>query len=146
MLVHSRFPCCVLLAASWNTNENPSTDKLSRAINYFSPQHQKVTIVTYSHYIQIRIVYVLFPFFSYQRICPTFSKLDPMKCERRAGGCGSSKLMKMTLFSGSFPNGWHFCKLPHCQPHKLTTEGRGEGIDLAPFRSPPPQQIKTKEF
>ena len=91
-------------------------------------------------------MYVLFPFFSYQRICPTFSKLDPMKCERRAGGCGSSKLMKMTLFSGSFPNGWHFCKLPHCQPHKLTTEGRGEGIDLVPFRSPPPQQIKTKEF
>ena len=30
----SRFPCCVLLALSWNTNENPSTDKLSRAINY----------------------------------------------------------------------------------------------------------------
>ena len=26
-----RFPCCVLLALS--TNENPSTDKLSRAIN-----------------------------------------------------------------------------------------------------------------
>ena len=30
----SRLPCCVLLALSWNTNENPSTDKLSRAINY----------------------------------------------------------------------------------------------------------------
>ena len=31
----SRFPWCVLLALSWNTtNENPSTDKLSRAINY----------------------------------------------------------------------------------------------------------------
>ena len=29
----SRFPCCVLLALSWNTNENPSTDKLSRAVN-----------------------------------------------------------------------------------------------------------------
>ena len=29
----SRFPCCVLLALSWNKNENPSTDKLSRAIN-----------------------------------------------------------------------------------------------------------------
>ena len=32
----SRFPCCVLLALSWNTNEtneNPSVDKLSRAIN-----------------------------------------------------------------------------------------------------------------
>ena len=31
----SRSPCCVLLALSWNTttNENPSTDKLSRAIN-----------------------------------------------------------------------------------------------------------------
>ena len=28
----SRFPC-VLLALSWNTNENPSADKLSRAIN-----------------------------------------------------------------------------------------------------------------
>ena len=26
----SRSPCCVLLALSWNTNENPSTDKLSR--------------------------------------------------------------------------------------------------------------------
>ena len=33
----SRSPCCVLLALSWNTNENPSTDKLSRAINYFNP-------------------------------------------------------------------------------------------------------------
>ena len=32
---YSRFPCCVLLALSWNTtNENPSTDKLSRTINY----------------------------------------------------------------------------------------------------------------
>ena len=33
----SRFPCCVLLVLSWNTNEtneNPSTDKLSRAINW----------------------------------------------------------------------------------------------------------------
>ena len=33
---YSRSPCCVLLALSWNTtttNENPSTDKLSRAIN-----------------------------------------------------------------------------------------------------------------
>ena len=31
----SRSPCCVLLALPWNTtNENPSTDKLSRAINY----------------------------------------------------------------------------------------------------------------
>ena len=30
----SRFPCCVLLALSWNTtSKNPSTDKLSRAIN-----------------------------------------------------------------------------------------------------------------
>ena len=29
----SRSPCCVLLALSWNTNENLSTDKLSRAIN-----------------------------------------------------------------------------------------------------------------
>ena len=28
-----RSPCCVLLALSWNTNENPSTDKLSTAIN-----------------------------------------------------------------------------------------------------------------
>ena len=26
-----KFPCCVLLALSWNTNENPSTDNLSRA-------------------------------------------------------------------------------------------------------------------
>ena len=34
----SKFPCCVLLALSWNTtNENPSTDKLSRAINYWGP-------------------------------------------------------------------------------------------------------------
>ena len=31
----SRFPCCVLLALSWNTNENPITDKLRRAIDYF---------------------------------------------------------------------------------------------------------------
>ena len=32
--IYSRFPCCVLLALSWNTtNENPSTDKLSKAIN-----------------------------------------------------------------------------------------------------------------
>ena len=31
----SRFPCCVLLALSWNTtNENPSTDKLSKAITF----------------------------------------------------------------------------------------------------------------
>ena len=30
----SRFPCCDLFVLSWNTNENPSTDKLSRAINY----------------------------------------------------------------------------------------------------------------
>ena len=31
----SRYPCCVLLALSWNTtNEYPSTNKLSRAINY----------------------------------------------------------------------------------------------------------------
>ena len=29
----NRFPCCVLLALSWNANENPSTEKLSRAIN-----------------------------------------------------------------------------------------------------------------
>ena len=28
----SRFPCCVLLALSWNTNENPSNDTFS--INY----------------------------------------------------------------------------------------------------------------
>ena len=33
-LKSSRFPCCVLWALSWNKNENPSTDKLSRAINY----------------------------------------------------------------------------------------------------------------
>ena len=32
--IYSRSPSCVLLALSWNTtNENPSTDKLSRAIN-----------------------------------------------------------------------------------------------------------------
>ena len=31
--IPSRFPCCVLLALSWNTSKNPSTDKLSRAIN-----------------------------------------------------------------------------------------------------------------
>ena len=28
-----RFPCCVLLVLSWNTNENLSTDKLSWAVN-----------------------------------------------------------------------------------------------------------------
>ena len=34
-LAISRFTCCVLLALSWNTtNENPSTVKLCRAINY----------------------------------------------------------------------------------------------------------------
>ena len=34
-VISSRFPCCGLLALSWNTtNENPSTDTLSRAINY----------------------------------------------------------------------------------------------------------------
>ena len=34
----SRSPCCVLLALSWNTtNENPSTDKLSGAINKVQP-------------------------------------------------------------------------------------------------------------
>ena len=27
------FPCCVLLALSWSTNKNPSTDKLRKAIN-----------------------------------------------------------------------------------------------------------------
>ena len=32
-LAFSRFSCSVLLVLSWNTNENPSTDKLSRAIN-----------------------------------------------------------------------------------------------------------------
>ena len=26
-------PCCVFLALSWDTNENPSKDKLSRVIN-----------------------------------------------------------------------------------------------------------------
>ena len=31
----SRFLCCVLLALSWNTNENLSSDKLSWTINYF---------------------------------------------------------------------------------------------------------------
>ena len=36
----TRFPCCVLLALSWNTtNENPSTDKLSRAYGYSNPQY-----------------------------------------------------------------------------------------------------------
>ena len=38
----SRFPCCVLLALSWNTKktiENPSTDKLRRAINYLCIDH-----------------------------------------------------------------------------------------------------------
>ena len=33
-IITSRSPCCVLLALSWNTNEYPSTDKLSRAITY----------------------------------------------------------------------------------------------------------------
>ena len=39
-ILTSRFPCCVLLTLSWKTtnenttNENRSTDKLSRAINY----------------------------------------------------------------------------------------------------------------
>ena len=30
----SRFPCCVLLALSWDTNKIPSTNKFSRAINW----------------------------------------------------------------------------------------------------------------
>ena len=38
----SRFPCCVLLVLSWATNENPSTDKLSRAINYNSSTVTKI--------------------------------------------------------------------------------------------------------
>ena len=29
----SKCPCCVISALSWDTNENPSTDKLTRAIN-----------------------------------------------------------------------------------------------------------------
>ena len=33
-IITSRSPCCVLLALSWNTNEYPRTDKLSRAITY----------------------------------------------------------------------------------------------------------------
>ena len=33
----SRFAGCVLLALSWNTDENMSTDKLSKAINYSQP-------------------------------------------------------------------------------------------------------------
>ena len=38
-----RFPCCVLLALSWNrTYENPSTDKLSRTINYNSSTVTKI--------------------------------------------------------------------------------------------------------
>ena len=32
--IFSRSPCCVLWALSWNTNENTSTDKLSRALPY----------------------------------------------------------------------------------------------------------------
>ena len=31
-IISSRFPSCVLLTLSWNTNENLSTDKLSRPI------------------------------------------------------------------------------------------------------------------
>ena len=42
LLLHSRFPCCVLLVLSWNTNENPSTDKLSRAINQLVHRHPAV--------------------------------------------------------------------------------------------------------
>ena len=41
-ITSSRFPICVLLALSWNTNENPSTDKLSRAINQITSQIQHV--------------------------------------------------------------------------------------------------------
>ena len=33
LIIASRSHCCVLLALSWNKNEYPSTDKLSRAIN-----------------------------------------------------------------------------------------------------------------
>ena len=52
--------------------------------------------------------------------------------------------MKIGLFSGSFPNGWHFCKLPHSQSHKLAREKRGRHWSGGPL--PPPQQIKTIEF
>ena len=42
----SRFPCCVLLASSWNTtNEKPSTDKLSRAINYWGWKQRRNTSI-----------------------------------------------------------------------------------------------------
>ena len=34
----SRFPRCVLSALSWNANENPSTDKVRRAINWGNVQ------------------------------------------------------------------------------------------------------------
>ena len=54
--------------------------------------------------------------------------------------------MKIALFSGSDPNGRHFCKLPHSQSHKLTRRGGGGGIDLVVVVPLPPQQIKTTEF
>ena len=37
-------PCCVLLALSGNKNENPSTDKLSRAINYACELRDNIVI------------------------------------------------------------------------------------------------------
>ena len=36
--LNSRFPCCVRLALSWYTNESPSPDKLSKAINNQPPR------------------------------------------------------------------------------------------------------------
>ena len=52
--------------------------------------------------------------------------------------------MKIALFSGSFPNRWHFCKLPHSQSHKLTREKRG-GIDLGD-PSPLLNRLKLQNF
>ena len=46
----SRFPCCVLLALSWNTtNENPNADKSSRVINYSPPAKYIVFVCPKGH-------------------------------------------------------------------------------------------------
>ena len=39
----SKFPCCVISALSWDRNENPSKDKLIRAINQLSTRQVALT-------------------------------------------------------------------------------------------------------
>ena len=55
-LTCSRFPCCVLLALSWNTtNENPRPDKLSRAINQLTCETLTACKDSCKYWSQIKI-------------------------------------------------------------------------------------------